>query len=193
MLMSAVVGSASCAGKSEHLTPRASGAAGTGASGTAGTAGVVGTAGEAGASGVAAGCELPADLVCTGYQVAPGCSCNPALVTGDKDCANTAQLNCLCMMPAPDMTEGTMGCVPENVAWNYDSIVCSCDTSAPLTPYDCPHTQQFTCNGLTPFLEGCICDLDAPLSAADCPAAERPFGCQGLSPEAGCGCFSTMR
>jgi hypothetical protein len=193
-LACAWLGVASCGGKSQqgasqvNTNVSSTAAEATGASSAGGTGGA--SAGSGAVAGMAMAtpdeCTLPADFVCTGTHTTPGCACNPALVTGEKDCESTAQLVCDCAMG-----DWHLECVPENLVWDFESVVCRCDTSAPLTPDDCPHRQQFFCSWPEPFLEGCHCWADAPLSAAECGVGQA-YSCASYDPDTSCGCRSIM-
>jgi hypothetical protein len=197
--LTAVLGACGASRVSDVGAPSEQAAGGTGGGGGAsptGGASPIGGAGGTGAfvgeiagmSGAAENCSLPANYVCTGTHVPVGCGCDPTLVTGEKDCEQTQQLSCDCQMGESEVME----CVPEDLTWDYDSVVCHCDASAPLEPTDCAATEDFSCAAYDPFWEDCQCVTGAPKSQADCGMEER-FGCEGYNPDYGCYCFLTFR
>lgn len=90
------------------------------------------------------------------------------VIDGPEDCAAPQQLHCESYEPPTQ---------------------CVCDPEAPLSPDDCPFSQQFTCAAWwnTPPW-GCVCDLDAPLGPEACPVPSA-FNCTPWEPEwTGCSC-----
>jgi hypothetical protein len=70
---------------------------------------------------------------------------------------------------------------------------CTCDTTAPLVPTDCPETTQFHCVDWTSPC-GCWCDSSAPASSDACtaprPDAAPPWTCHSYDPPVACVCVT---
>lgn len=146
------------------------GGGGSGEGGSAGQAGV-GTSGTT-AQVSPADCESTFQWRCDDYDMETNCRCDVSAPLDEKACDSPFDFKC--ERPTP-----------------YRGVGCRCDPSA-LDPYDCPHTQQFTCAGGNVVLDDCHCEADAPLSGADC-GGNRIFLCAGAEPEWGCWCETGIK
>ena len=100
------------------------------------------------------------------------------------DCGAPQRLYCVCT----SVTQVTL-CVPETQGGQ--TISCACNPQAPLTPEDCPSTQQFSCVSWSPPGTSCSCDPGRPRDQADCMSGYC-FTCHSYDPPVGCECVNCL-
>ncbi len=121
------------------------------------------------------GFSAPVPLGC---EVAGPCDGTHEDPLGPGQCAHPQQLQCANAPPYPTVST-THGC--------------TCNTTAPLVPTDCPQTTQFNCIDWTSPC-GCWCEPNSPTAPSDCthapPEAGSPWTCHSYDPPVGCECLT---
>ena len=158
------------------------------------TGGAVGShAGEGGATSTGASGESSSQNGGAVIFIGGGATTNgtggaallPATEVTAEDCGSTQRFKCDCGSP-----QGfTSPCTPAMAQGR--EIHCRCDGTAPLTPADCAHTEQFDCVDWSGAGTSCSCNLDAPLAGSACVEPEL-LQCHSFEPPIGCECFCCM-